>query len=142
MPPERTYTIRQLCNEFGVTARALRFYEDKGLLNPARNGLNRVYSARDRARLLLIVRGKRVGFSLAEIREMLDLYDVDDTHATQMAASLVKFRRRIRALESQKVEIELAAEGLRMACSGMEARLAQVRPDLLKTINDDETAGR
>jgi DNA-binding transcriptional MerR regulator len=67
----RTYTIRQLCLEFKCTARALRFYEDKGLLDPARDGMNRVYSYRDRARLQLILRGKRVGLSLAEIGEIL-----------------------------------------------------------------------
>ena len=72
--PERTYTIRQLCTEFTVTPRALRFYEDKGLLSPAREGLNRVYNHRDRARLILILRGKRVGLSLAVIRDILDLY--------------------------------------------------------------------
>ena len=73
--PERSFTIRQLCREFGATPRALRFYEDKGLLAPARNGLNRVYSYKDRARLQLILRGKRVGLALAEIREILALYD-------------------------------------------------------------------
>ena len=88
--PDRTFTIRQLCAEFGVTPRSLRFYEDKGLLNPARDGLNRVYAVRDRARLQLILRGKRVGFSLAEIRDMLDLYDRDDMHKTQMATSVAK----------------------------------------------------
>lgn len=137
--PERTFTIRQLCNEFGVTARALRFYEDKGLLSPERNGLNRVYSVRDRARLLLIVRGKKVGFSLSEIGEMLDLYDEDEMHAAQMATSLAKFRQRIKALEAQRVEIQLAIDGLRTACSGMEARLAQVRPDLLQDLNEKDS---
>lgn len=68
----RYWTIGELSREFGATARALRFYEDKGLLSPAREGLNRHYSARDRARLQLILRGKRVGFTLAEIREMID----------------------------------------------------------------------
>ncbi len=81
--PERTYTIRQLCIEFKVTPRALRFYEDKGLLSPAREGLNRVYNYRDRARLTLILRGKRVGLSLSEIREILDLYKLGDDGAAQ-----------------------------------------------------------
>ena len=86
--PERTYTIRQLCREFDVTPRSLRFYEDKGLLSPGRQGVNRVYSHRDRGRLILILRGKLVGFSLNEIGEMLDLYDKDERHAAQMAAAL------------------------------------------------------
>ena len=70
---KRTYSIRQLCTEFQVTPRALRFYEDKGLLSPERQGLNRIYATRDRGRLQLILRGKRAGFSLAEIRELLNL---------------------------------------------------------------------
>ena len=85
---ERTYTIRQLCVEFKVTARALRFYEDKGLLSPKRDGMNRVYGYRDRARLTLILRGKRVGLCLSEIREILDLYSADDNGAVQNARSL------------------------------------------------------
>jgi len=132
MSPDRTFTIRQLCREFAVTPRALRFYEDKGLLSPTRNGMNRVYSPRDRARLLLILRGKRVGFSLSEIREMLDLYDEDDIHVTQMATSITKFRKRIVELEAQRVEIELAIEGLRTTTSAVEARLGELRPDLLR----------
>src|SRR5580693_3730739 len=86
--PERTFTIRQLCVEFKVTPRALRFYEDKGLLAPAREGLNRVYNHRDRARLTLILRGKRVGLSLAEIREILELYKLGDDGAAQQAKML------------------------------------------------------
>jgi DNA-binding transcriptional MerR regulator len=134
--PARTYTIRQLCREFAVTPRALRFYEDKGLLSPGRNGMSRVYSPRDRARLLLILRGKRVGFSLNEIGEMLDLYDEDDVHVAQMAASVTKFRQRITALETQKVDIELAIDGLRTSLTALEARLGQLRPDLLRNAID------
>ena len=139
MDTDRTFTIRQLCNEFGCTPRALRFYEDKGLLNPARDGMNRVYSPRDRARLLLIVRGKRVGFSLIEIGEMLDLYDKDERHIVQTATSVAKFRKRIKELEVQRLDIELAIDGLRTACTAMEARLAKLRPDLLDEI-EQETA--
>ncbi len=74
----KSYTITDLCEEFSVTPRALRFYEDEGLISPRRQGLSRVYGWRDRARLAWILRGKRVGFSLAEIREMIDLYDLGD----------------------------------------------------------------
>src|SRR3712207_6067081 len=105
---DRAYSIRQLCREFGVTPRALRFYEDKGLLAPERRGQTRVYSSRDRARLQLILRGKRVGFSLGEIGEMLELYDRQDGGATQMAASLSKFRERVVALRAQRDDIEKA----------------------------------
>jgi DNA-binding transcriptional MerR regulator len=129
--PARTYTIRQLCLEFKCTPRALRFYEDKGLLNPARDGMNRVYSYRDRARLQLILRGKRVGLSLAEIGEILDLYEADDTGAQQAAKSLKKFQERIVALEQQKLDIDDAIAQLRAGISEMEKRLSETRPDLL-----------
>lgn len=129
--PERTFTIRQLCVEFKVTPRALRFYEDKGLLSPARDGMNRVYNHRDRARLTLILRGKRVGLSLAEIREILDLYKIEDGGATQNAKSLRKFRERIVALEAQREDIDHSLEVLRGACAQLEAHLAKQRPDLL-----------
>ena len=129
--PARTYTIRQLCLEFKCTPRALRFYEDKGLLNPARDGMNRVYSYRDRGRLQLILRGKRVGLSLAEIGEILDLYEADDTGAQQAAKSLKKFRERIVALEQQKKDIDAAIGQLQAGIADMERRLAETRPDLL-----------
>jgi DNA-binding transcriptional MerR regulator len=129
--PARTYTIRQLCLEFKCTPRALRFYEDKGLLNPARDGMNRVYSYRDRGRLVLILRGKRVGLSLSEIGEILDLYEADDSGAQQAAKSLRKFQERIVALEQQKKDIDDAIAQLQSGVSAMEQRLADTRPDLL-----------
>src|SRR5688572_30631884 len=129
--PARTYTIRQLCLEFKCTPRALRFYEDKGLLNPARDGMNRVYSYRDRGRLQLILRGKRVGLSLSEIGEILDLYEADESGAQQAAKSLRKFRERIVALEQQKKDIDDAIAQLQSGVSAMEQRLADTRPDLL-----------
>jgi DNA-binding transcriptional MerR regulator len=130
--PERTFTIRQLCVEFKVTPRALRFYEDKGLLTPARDGLNRVYSHRDRARLTLILRGKRVGLSLSEIREILDLYRVEDAHVSQCAKSLRKFRERIIAFESQREDIDIALSELRDASDKFEAYLKCAAPELLE----------
>jgi DNA-binding transcriptional MerR regulator len=134
--PERTFTIRNLCVEFKVTPRALRFYEDKGLLYPAREGMNRVYNHRDRARLQLILRGKRVGLSLSEIREILDLYDENDGGAAQMAKSLKKFRERISALEAQREDIDGAIEQLRGGCERMERQLSEIRPDLLPQADD------
>ena len=134
--PHRTYSIRQLCLEFKCTPRALRFYEDKGLLSPARDGMNRVYSYKDRARLVLILRGKRVGLSLAEIGEILDLYEVGDGGAQQAAKSLKKFRERIVALERQKVDIDEQIEELKRGVSAMEQQLEATRPDLLPRAAD------
>jgi DNA-binding transcriptional MerR regulator len=102
------FTITDLSNEFGITARALRFYEDEGLINPERRGTQRIYSARDRARLAWILRGKRVGFSLAEIREMIDLYDIGDGRQVQRQVTLERCRARIRTLEQQKHDIDAA----------------------------------
>ena len=134
--PERTFTIRQLCVEFKVTPRALRFYEDKGLLTPAREGMNRVYSYKDRARLVLILRGKRVGLSLSEIREILELYDEDDDAAAQNAHSLKKFRGKLLVLEQQREDIDSAIEELRTGCEKLEKYLADKRPDLLPRAAD------
>jgi len=129
--PERSFSIRQLCLEFKCTPRALRFYEDKGLLSPARQGLNRVYSYKDRARLQLILRGKRVGLSLAEIREILELYGKGDGGAAQNAKALKRFRERIVAFEQQRKDIDDHLDELRAACARLEAFLAEARPDLL-----------
>ena len=123
--PERTFTIRQLCLEFKCTPRALRFYEDKGLLSPSRQGLNRVYAYQDRARLVLILRGKRVGLSLAEIREILQLYDKGDGGAKQNAKALTRFKERIVALEAKRRDVDEAIAELRDACERMEAFLAK-----------------
>lgn len=98
----KIYSVTELARELGVTARAIRFYEDQGLLSPQRAGNTRVYSHRDRARMILILRGKRLGFSLRVIKEFLDLYVVDVTQVEQMQLLLAKVRERSRLLEDQR----------------------------------------
>jgi DNA-binding transcriptional MerR regulator len=110
---ERLYAIGDLSAEFGISPRAIRFYEDQGLLRPQRIGGNRIYGAGDRARLQLILRGKRLGFALADIKELLDLYDVDADHLEQLRATLAKGRTRIAELERQQQEIALTLNELR-----------------------------
>ncbi len=107
------FTVNQLAEELGVTARAIRFYEAKGLIAPRRAGTTRVFDRRDRARLMLVLRGKRLGFSLASIREFLDLYDADRTQAAQLRLLLDSTRERIRELERQRVDIDQTLRELR-----------------------------
>ncbi len=122
-PRERSYTISQLSREFDITPRALRFYEDKDLLHPARDGMNRVYSMRDRARVKLILQGKRIGLSLNDIRELLDLYDLGDGQRAQMRASLKKFQRQVGELERKKQDIEDSLIALHNAIDHVKAKL-------------------
>ncbi|MEN8723053.1 MAG: MerR family DNA-binding transcriptional regulator [Alphaproteobacteria bacterium] len=128
---EQTFTIRNLVDEFDVTARAVRFYEQKGLLSPDRVAGQRVYSSRDRVRLSLIVRGKRFGFSLAEIRELLDLYDPQGNHRGQIVSTLDAAEARIASLESQRAEIDQTVHELRSVVATLKRTL-----DKLEGVSD------
>ena len=99
-------TVTELARETGVTARAIRFYESKGLLHPQRAGTTRIYTHRERGRLQLILRGKRLGFSLTDIGDYLNLYDADPTQQDQIMLLLAKVYARIKELESQKIDLE------------------------------------
>ena len=123
--PASTFTITQLCREFGTTPRALRYYEEQGLLSPSRDGQARIYSYRDRARLILILRGKSVGLALAEIRDIFDLYGRDDGLIAQNTQALRKYRERIAAFEAQRAEIDKAIEVLHAASAAMEQELSK-----------------
>jgi len=107
------FTIGELAAAFSLSPRAIRFYENQGLLAPERAGTQRIYSKRDRARLKLILRGKRLGFSLADIREFLDLYDADKTKRQQMEMTLDRTRARITELEQQLEDITVTLAELR-----------------------------
>jgi DNA-binding transcriptional MerR regulator len=100
------FSVSQLARQMGVTARTIRFYEDKLLLLPQRAGTTRVYTHRDRARLMLILRGKRLGFSLREIREFLDLYDADPAHQLQTRQLLGAVRKRMGTLQEQLAALQ------------------------------------
>lgn len=108
-----TFTITQLAEEFSITPRAIRFYEDQHLIKPAREGMNRVYSYRDRARLKLILRGKRLGFSLAEIKEFLDLYEADRTQVEQLRQLRSAVTERMEQLQGQLSDLMVTLDELR-----------------------------
>src|SRR5215469_5529162 len=102
----RIYSIAELAREFAITARTMRFYEDEGLIKPRRQGLTRLYSAHDRTRLGWILRGKRLGFSLAEIKQLLDLYQVDRTGVQQLRELLRRSRLHIGDLERKRRDLD------------------------------------
>lgn len=115
-------TIREMCDAFEVTPRTLRFYETKELLTPVRVGTKRLYSRSDRARLGLILRGKRFGFSLEDIRQTLDLYDRDGGNTVQRRRAYELGVRRLAEMEAQRDELDLAIAELKAELSDAEAK--------------------
>lgn len=129
---EGTFSISDLAAEFGVTTRTLRHYESQGIVSPQRHGTRRLYSRRDRGRLKLALQGRQVGFTLSEIREMLDLYDLRDGAHTQLRFSLGKFRDRIGQLQAQRRAVDAAIADLTRTCDRIEVML---------TADDEGTGG-
>lgn len=115
MPNE--FTISQLAKEFDVTARTLRFYEDKGLLAPARKGQTRIYSSRDRAKLKLILQGKRIGLPLDEIKDLMGLYELRGNKPEELRATLITLKERVEFLQTRKGDLELAITELKQTCT-------------------------
>ena len=120
-----TFTISDLAREFGVTTRTIRHYEEQGLLCPVRQGVNRIFSARDRVRLKLALRGKRLGFSLNEIKELFDLYDVSQDERQQLQVFLEKLEKRKALLDQQREDIEVMLHELDFFASQCRRLLAQ-----------------
>jgi len=120
-------TIREMCDAFAVTPRTLRFYEAKDLLSPVRQGQRRLYSRRDRARLKLVLRGKRFGFSLDDIRQLLDMYDLDDQHQAQLHRTIELARERLDQMHRQRDDLDAAITELSDQISGGEQMLARLR---------------
>ena len=121
----KSFSIRELCEAFDVTPRALRFYESQGLISPKRDGQRRIYNLRDRARLFLVLRGKRFGFSLAEIRDWLDLYELQDGQVAQAQMLLNASHERMAALVQQREDIEKTIDELKEQMDFVRGWLAE-----------------
>lgn len=122
---EKLYRIGQMAKQFGVTLRALRFYEDKGLIAPKRVGSTRLYSHRDRARLKLILLGRKIGFSLRDVKQMMDLYDPRGSNIRQMKVTLEKSERQLERLTAQRASLDSAIDELSNAMDVLRERLAR-----------------
>ena len=124
---ERTYSISDLAREFDVTPRTIRHYEDEGLLSPARRKQQRIYTARDRTRLALVLRGKRLGFSLAEAREIIDLYSAPQGEIGQLQALLEKLDEKRAILEDKRRDLESALNNMDRYAERCRERLTELQ---------------
>lgn len=122
---DKTYSISELAREFGITTRTIRFYEEKGLVQPGRDGQRRIYTAADRVRIKLILRGKRIGMTLAESAEVIDLYDPANNNTQQLEALIKTVSERREQLEQQKRDIDDMLEGLLEVQALCEAALPE-----------------
>lgn len=120
-----SFSITDLAREFDVTTRTIRFYEDQGLIAPARQGQTRIYGQRDRVRLRLIMRGKRLGFALKEIRDLLDLYETDRSEITQLTILIDKIDERRDALRKQRADIDATLEELDLLEENCQSELTR-----------------
>ncbi len=118
------FRIGEMAKIYGVTLRTLRFYEDKGLLNPAREGTTRLYSRRDRTRLQLILLGRKVGFSLRDVKQMMDLYDPSGSNAKQMRLTIDKSEKQLGRLKKQRQAIDEAIVELTGLMTDLQRRLS------------------
>lgn len=129
--PRTTHTITELAREFDITTRTIRFYEDEHLLAPVRNGRSRIYSNRDRVRLQLVLRGRRLGFSLSEIREIMDMYDADPGETGQLSYFLSKIEQRRSILKKQREDILVTLrelDAIEKQCRAQLAKTKEVNP--------------
>ncbi len=128
VPADARFTITELAEQFGITTRTIRYYEDEGMISPERQGQNRIYCKRDYARLRWILRGKRTGFSLSEIREMLDLYDLGDGRERQREVTLSHCRAKLQALKEQRADIDFLIEELEHFCVMLNHKVNSRQP--------------
>lgn len=124
----KSYTISELAREFGVTTRTLRHYEDQGLVTPARDGINRIYTARDRVRLKLALRGKRLGFTLNDIRELFELYDLANGERGKLEEFAIKLDRRRAQLAQQREDVEVMLDEINFFSTQCQRLLAEIDP--------------
>jgi DNA-binding transcriptional MerR regulator len=124
---ERNFSIGELAGEFGITSRTLRLYEEEGLLDPQRDGTRRIYNERNRVRLRLILRGKRLGWSLSEIRESFDLYDSSHDESAQLESMLGKLEQRRETLITQRSDIDSALQDLERVETNARRALREVQ---------------